>query len=422
MNLVLVLLLVSLICVSAFLSASETALFSLSPLALKSYRSSKSIRQRLVSHLMNHPRDVLVTILILNVLSNLLIQNVVSSIFDNFPNWALKVGVPLALTLVFGEVLPKSLAMSNNAALASVSGPTISLLMRIFSPIRARLSNLASFIARLAFFFLREERDVSPDELRHVAKVSLKSGILTPHEARLIDGALDLRESTVKELMRPRQEVLYYDINESISDLLHLYIQQQCTRIPVCDGDLENLLGILSMRRFFFHQDRIQTGADAVHILKKPYFVPESTRAWSLLKNLREAGEQIAMVVNEYGSLSGIITQEDLIETVVGEISDRRDEKSLYTRSGSDVIIASGKMELVEFEDLFGVSLPTKENVVTLGGWLIEQLGDIPTAGTKYATDDFLFYVLAADPNRVRRIYVRKISNLKKRKEKKRRA
>ncbi len=370
---------------------------------------------------MDHPRDVLVTILLLNVLSNLLIQNVVSGLFDQFPDWTLKVGVPLAITLIFGEILPKSLAMANNASVAAAAAPSISFLMRVFTPIRTRLSRLASFLARLVFFFLQEEREITYEELRHIAKTSLKSGVLTGHEAKLIDGALDLRESTVKELMRPRGEVLYYNIHDPISKLLRLFVDQQCTRVPVCDGELEHLLGILSTKHFFIHQETIKAGEDLISILKKPYYVPEATRGWVLLQNLRDAGEQLAMVVDEYGSLSGLITQEDLIETVIGEISDRRDEKSLYTRSGSDVVIASGKLELSDFEDLFGVQLVSKENAVTLGGWLIEQLGDIPAAGTKYATDEFLFYVLAADPNRVRRIYVRKIGSPKKKRGRRRR-
>lgn len=134
-----------------------------------------------------------------------------------------------------------------------------------------------------------------------------------------------------------------------------------------------------------------------------------------MLSNLREAGESLAIVVDEYGAISGLISQEDLIETVVGEISDRRDPKSsLFTRSSEDVIIASGKLELSTFREIFGIPLKSHENTVTLSGWLIEQLGDIPTPGTKYANDQFLFYVLAADPNRIRRIYVRKLGGRKK--------
>ncbi len=252
------------------------------------------------------------------------------------------------------------------------------------------------------------------DELRHVLQTSEESGVLLTQECDLISGALDLKESIVKERMRPRDEVLYYDIQDPLSQLVHLFVDLEITRVPVCDGNLETLLGVISSRLYFFHKEAIRTSQDLIAILKKPYFVPETTRAWTLLAHLRERQESLAIVVDEYGSISGLVTQEDLIEAVVGEIADRRDPKNLYTRSSRDCIIASGKLELTEFEEIFGVSLQSEENIVTLGGWLIEQLGDIPTAGAKYRTDEFLFYVLAADPNRVKRIYVRSLKPKKK--------
>lgn len=411
---ILALVLCLLIAGSAFLSASETSLFSLSSLSLRSYRTSTDRKQRLIANLMDRPRDVLITILVLNVISNLLIQNTVSTIFDPIPIWTLKVGLPLALVLIFGEIIPKSVALPNNAQIASLVAPAINFLMCFLKPALSRLNALASLISRFLFFFLKEEEEATTDELRHVVKTSLESGVLSAQESELIGGALDLKESIVKELMRPRDEVLFYDIQEPLPQLVSLFVDQKCSRVPVCDGQLDKMLGILSIRRFFLHQEKIQTANDLVSIIKKPYFVPESTQAWSLLLTLREIGENMAIVVDEYGSISGLITQEDLIETVVGEIADRRDEKSHYTRSGPDVIIASGKLEISEFEDLFQVHLHTLENPVTLGGWLIEQLGDIPVAGTKYAMDDFLFYILAADPNRIRRIYVRRIRPPKK--------
>lgn len=138
---------------SAFLSASETSLFSLSSLSLRSYRSSADKRQRQIANLMDRPRDVLITILILNVISNLLIQNTVSTIFDPFPIWTLKVGLPLVLVLVFGEIIPKSIALPNNALIASRVTPVIIFLMRIFKPVLSRLNVLASHISRFLFFF-----------------------------------------------------------------------------------------------------------------------------------------------------------------------------------------------------------------------------------------------------------------------------
>ncbi len=406
-------LLVFLISLSAFLSCSETSLFSLSSLQIKSYRQSTNSKFNLVASLMARPRDVLVTILMLNVLANILVQNTVSNLFEQYDNWGLKVGVPLGLTLIFGELIPKSIAMPNNTTISPIVAPWVSRAAKGLGPIRRVLTKITNLIARFVIILLRDDQEISPDELRLVLKTSEESGVLLKQERRLVSGALDLLQTKVLEQMKPREEVLFYDIQEPISSLISLLEEKQVTRLPVCDGDLENLIGILSLRQFFLSQNTIQTGKDLIPILKKPYYVPETTKAWALLKIMRERKESLAMVVDEYGSISGLITQEDLIEEVVGEISDVRDVKSTYTRSSEDVIIASGRMELGDFADIFGVRLHSKENIVTLGGWLIEQMGTIPQTGAKYATDEFLFYVLAAEPNRVRRIYVRKLKNRK---------
>lgn len=401
--------LIALILLSAFLSGSETALFSLSPLATKTYRESTNPRLQLIARLMMQPRSVLVTILILNVLSNILIQNTVSTIFDDYESWALKIFVPLALTLFLGELLPKSLALPNHSQIAYRIAPIIDRSARLLRPIREPMTRATSFISRAIFFFLKEEKEISSDELRHVLKTSEERGILLPVESELISGTLDLQHSHVKEHMRPRDEILSFDIRDSLDELVNLFIEKEITRVPVYDDDLETLIGILTAREYFFHRDKIKTPKDLIPILSKPYYIPETTRAWTTLCNLRERGISLAIVVDEYGSISGLITQEDLVEAVIGEIVDARDAKSLFTRSSEDVVIASGKLELSEFKDLFDVPLKSNENIVTLGGWLVEQLGDIPLTGAKYATDDFLFYILAADPNRIRRVYVRRL-------------
>lgn len=355
---------------------------------------------------MSHPRDVLVTLLMLNMLVNILVQNTVANLFDS-DNWGYKVGVPLILILVFGEILPKTIAYQRNVTFAIYAAPFIDRFFRILRPIRIPMTRVTNWISRFLFVFLKKEEAITSDELRHVLQSSEDRGVLLPQECELIEGSLDLQESNVIERMRPRDEMLYYDIQDPLSQLIHLFVDLETTRVPVCDGNLETILGILSTRQFFLHRKQIHTGEDLRGIVKKPYYVPETTRAWTLLKNLRERGENLALVVDEYGSISGLITQEDLIESVVGDITDRRDSSQLYTRSGTDVIIASGKLELVDFEEIFGIPLYSKENIVTLGGWLIEQIGDIPVVGTKYATDQFLFHVLEAEPNRIRRIYVR---------------
>jgi CBS domain containing-hemolysin-like protein len=144
-------------------------------------------------------------------------------------------------------------------------------------------------------------------------------------------------------------------------------------------------------------------------ILEKPFFAPESIPARVLLRQFYHRQESLAIVVDEYGSVSGLIALEDLVETIVGDIVDLRDDKSLYTQSGEDVIIASGKLEIAELEKIFDISLMSENHMVTIGGYLTEKLGDIPKSGTKLITEYFLFHVLSADLTRVRRVYIRRL-------------
>lgn len=411
----LVALLFLLLLFSGAFSSSETALFSLPSITVKGYQRAKDPRKRLIYMLLSNPRNLLVTILMLNILVNLLVQNVVATIFGDFPNWILNVGVPLALTLIFGEVIPKSIGLANNERIAYRVAPTLSAAQRLFKPFVSTFIKVTSFISRCMFFFLRKEDEISIDELQHALKTSREYGVLMEDEAELVHGYLNLHESTVKALMRPREEVLYFDLEEPLSRLIHLFVDQECSRIPVCRGGLDQIVGIMTSRLFFLHRPALQETLDLLPILKKPLFVPETMPARALLRQMYDREESLAIVVDEYGSVSGIIALEDLVEVVVGEIADRRDEKNRYTSAGEDVIITSGKLELVEFEQIFGVALKSENNMVTVGGWLTEQLGDIPKAGTKYVTKEFLFHVLAADPQRLRRIYIRRLHTKKKR-------
>jgi CBS domain containing-hemolysin-like protein len=268
---------------------------------------------------------------------------------------------------------------------------------------------VTSVVSRVFFFFLRKEEEISIDELQHALRTSRQYGVLQAEEAELIRGYLALQESTVKERMRPREEVLYFELAEPLSRLVHLFVDQECSRIPVCKEGLDQIVGVMTSRQFFLHRASIHAVDDLSAILEKPFFVPETVAAKVLMRQFYDRQESFAIVVDEYGSVSGIIALEDLVETVIGEIADRRDEKNLYTLSGDDVIIASGKMELADLEKIFDIPLISKNNMVTVGGYLTEKMGDIPKSGSKFVTDDCLFHVLAADPTRVRRVYIRRM-------------
>lgn len=404
----LIILLVFLILGSAFFSSSETALFSLSPTQVQILRKEKDPKKVLASRLLDSSRDLLITLIMLNVILNICIQNVVSNIFGDFSGWLLNVGVPLGLILVFGEIIPKSIGMANNQKMA----PKVSVFLWTFQallyPIRKTLIRITSIVSRGMFFFLRKEKEISIDELQHALRASRKEGVLAEDEAELMRGYLHLQDASAKEFLRPREEVLFFKMGESLSKLIHLFVDQECTRIPVCEEGLDDIIGIMSSGQYFLHRESLKQSEDILPLLKKPFFVPESTSAHALLDQIYEKKESLAIVVDEYGAFSGLVSLEDLVESVVGEIFDRRDEKSRYTRSGENVIIASGKLELLELETLFDISLKSENHMVTVGGWLTEKMGDIPKNGEKFTYENILFHILSSDNKRVRRVYIRR--------------
>ncbi|MGL4539612.1 MAG: hemolysin family protein [Candidatus Rhabdochlamydia sp.] len=403
-----VFLLTLLLLCSAFFSCSEVALFSLSSMKVKVFKADPDRRKQLAANLLSSPRDLIITILALNVITNILFQNVISSLFGTF-SWILHIGLPLVLTLVFGEMIPKSIGLANNDIISYRVAPYIYRLQNFFLPLRKILVAITQFLMRLLFFFLKKEPDISVDELEHALKSSRQLGVLNEEEAELIQGYLRLSEAQVKELMRPRSDILFFDLEESLTKLVRMFVDQQCSRVPVCQKNLDSVIGIMTSQTYFLHKEKLHQPKDIIAILQKPFFVPEMTSAPLLLRQMLDRQEHLALVVDEYGSVSGLIALEDLVETVVGEIADARDEKADYTSSGKGIIIASGKLELSEFEKIFSIALPSVNNMITLGGWLTEQIGDIPKTGFKYTAYGFLFHVLASDSKRVRRIYVRQL-------------
>jgi len=393
---------------SAFFSGSEIALFSLSNTKIKTYQVSKESNKRLIASHLFQPRDLLVTIFMMNTLVNILLQNVASSMFGIESSWILKVVFPLTLTLILGEIIPKYIAMQKNALISEYVIRPIDFFTTWIRPVREWTVRVTTPISNLFFFFLKKEEPISDEEIDHVLEKSKLSGVLTEDEVHLIDGYMDLQDSQVRDVMRPREDVLFYEIGEPISKLLYLLVDEEITRLPVCDKDLDHVLGVIHANDFFLHAAEIESSTELIPLLKKPFFFPETAPAKLLLRRFEELKEKLALIVDEHRAVVGLASFEDLVEEVVGEITDLRDKEPLYEQLSGSVIVASGKLELEELNDIFQTQLESKYNMLTIGGWLEEQLGAIPAAGAKYETGQFLFQVLQADPNRVKRVYIRK--------------
>lgn len=408
--LLILIILVFLLC-SSYCSGSESALFSLSAVKLKSYQTNPDPNKQLIAKLLARPQDLLVTIFMLNTLVNILLQNTAAHLFGDYASWALKVGVPLGLTLVFGELLPKYIGLQNNEQFAYRVAPSINALQNFLKPIRKATIAITAPISRVLFFFLKKEPEISREELHHILETSELHGVFSTEEGELIEGYLELQDSDVKELMHPRDAITHFCLKDPITKLTHLFIESKHSRIPVCTNNLDDILGIIHANDFLIHRDTVTAPYQLLPLLHKPIYVPEMLPARQLLRRFLDQKQQLALVVDEHRSVSGLITYADLLKLVVGESVDEREKERLFTEAGSNEIIASGKLELEEFNEIFGVELVSPNNMVTIGGWLIERLGEIPKGGTKYEFEGFLFHILAASPSQVKRLYIRKLRN-----------
>jgi CBS domain containing-hemolysin-like protein len=402
-------LLVALILLSGFLSGSETAFFSLSSLKVHLYKRDPNPKKRLIADLLKAPHQLLVSLLMLNIAVNILIQNVVANVFGGESSFLLSVGVPLILVLLFGEMLPKAIAIRYNKEIALRVVRIIHFFKTLLTPIRFLLSGLALFVSKVLFCFLPREREISVKELETAIKSSKELGVISPDEMHLMRGYLDLDDHIVKELMRPRHEIIAYDVRSPIETLLETMIKKECSKMPVYDGSLEKILGFIFSRDLFLHNRGFKKGLDVVPLLRKAFYVPESVSARHLMQQFHFRKEEIAIVVDEYGSVAGLITLEDLMEVVVGPIQDKIDPPNPLLESSEDILISNGQLEIVEIENRFDVDLESPSNMVTIGGWLTEKLGDIPKIGDRLIVEPLLFHILAADEKAVQKVYIRKL-------------
>lgn len=335
-------------------------------------------------------------------------QNVVAQLFSS-GTWLLTVILPLCLTLFCGEVIPKSTAYTINKQTALFVSPLIYRVVRAMRHITRRVSALTFSLSRAVFFFLNDPSSVSRTELMHVLKNSQAKGTIHGAEMEMIEGVLKLSEVNVKEVMSKRSDLIYFDIDRPIEELKALFADQKCSKLPVCRGSLDHVLGILRLEVFYQNFERISKSEDLESILKPPLYIPEHLSAQTLFQDARMRMEDVALAVDEYGFIEGLVTFEDIVEVIVGNIACERDQKSLYTRVGEHVIITSGKLEITQFERIFGCEIEHSSDTVSIGGWLIDQLQEIPKAGQEFRENGFLFHVLSAEPSRIRSLYIRRL-------------
>ena len=416
----LVILCLLLVC-SALASASETAFFSLSPSDVNELEDSERRSDKLVLELLKMPKTFLATILITNNLVNVTItifSTYIMSLMFNMaanPVWAfiINVVVVTSLLLIFGEMVPKIAAVKNARGLTTSLAPVIKGLMVFFKPLTALLVGSTKLIdKRLA---KKNVSSLSVSDL--TTAVDLTTADETQSEERsMLQGIATFGEKEVSDIMQPRVRLFAIRHKTKYSHLLELIVEHGFSRIPVYDDDLDEIKGILYVKDLlpYFDKDDFEWQS----LLRPAFFVPENKKINDLFQDFRAKKIHIAIVVDEYGGTSGLVTMEDVLEEIVGDISDEFDaitETKNYHKIDDKTYVFQAQISLVDFCKVFQINDLYFDDVKgesdTLGGMILEMEGRIPEAGFSTSFGDFVFQIEKADKRHIIEIKVTRNEN-----------
>lgn len=411
---------VLLIC-SAFISGSEVAFFSIDPSEKKLLKEKDRGNSKLILKLLTNPEKLLATILISNnfinvaivIISTYINVNLLSFSENPLLSFIIQIVAVTFLILLFGEIIPKVYATHNPIKLAEVTSYPISFLEKLLSPISLLLISSTSFIHDK---IKQKKHNISVDELAEALDLTSEDEI---EEEDILKGIVKFGRTDVKQIMKPRTDVTAIEHNTAFQDLIRVILDCGYSRIPVYEDTFDKILGILYIKDLLPHlkfksKSNIvvdDTGVLWKPLIRPPFFVPENKKIDDLLKEFQEKKIHLAVVVDEYGGTSGIVTLEDIIEEIVGEISDEYDDDELiYSKLDSNNYVMDGKTPLNDLYRILDIDGRPFENAKgesdTLAGFVVELEGRIPVKNEKITFENYLLTVEAADKRKVKRVKV----------------
>ncbi len=403
-----------LLLLSAFISSSEIAFFSLNPNDINELKSGNDIRYKDVLHLLERPKLLLATLVItinfINVGVVIISTFIVSTMFDIIQHplmvFILQAIIITALILLFGEILPKVYATQNTLKIAVAFSKPVQFFISVFYPLSILLVKSSSLIdTRLK----RKKHDISISELSNVIEITSDEN--TPNqEKNILKGIVKFGDIDVKEIMKSRVDVVAIENTCSFKKLLSIILDAGYSRIPVYNESFDNVTGVLYIKDLLPHMDK-DDAFDWNTLLRPAFFVPENKKINDLLKEFQDMKIHLAIVVDEYGGTSGIITLEDIIEEIVGEIDDEFDietEKFNFTKIDENNYMFDGKTSIQDFYKILNI----EENIFdeikgeseSLAGLILEIEGKIPEKNAIIKIKDFTFKIETVDNRRIKRI------------------
>ncbi len=395
----------SLLCFSAFFSATETAFFSLTREEVNRFGKSNSKSERLVHTLLKTPKHLLTTILLGNMLANIgfyctsygVAQKIaVDSSYGSLWVAGAVCACSLLTIIIMGEVIPKNIAVKIPDQYSRWAAIPIYLFDKIFLPFRFILTSIINSISKVFDKGGGAEKCVTIDELKMLVEFSEKQGIVDQEERSMLHGILDFKRAQIKEIMLPRVDMNLFDIADPVQKLIEFARETKDTKFPIYEETPDNIIGMVHAKDVFLNP-KVQLK----DILKPVQFVPEPKSIEGLLRQFRREGSQLAIVVDEHGGTAGLITLEDIIEEIVGEIQDEHEKpRETINKINENKYLISGNLSLRDWSDTFGVEIEPM-GVDTIGGLVIALLEHIPQKGDSVKYEDFVFTVEGVRKRRI---------------------
>ena len=396
---------------SAFFSSAETSLTTVNKIKMRSLAEDGNKKAKMVIKITDNSSKMLSAILIGNNIVNLsasaLTTTIAYSLSDGATAVAIATGIITLLILIFGEITPKTVATINAEKLALSYAYPIHFIMVILTPV----SIIVNALSRVILFLLRVDPNtklntMTENELRTIVDVSHEDGVIEEEEKEMIYNVFDLGDAKAKDVMVPRVHVIFADVESSYDELLAIFRENKFTRLPVYEETTDNVIGTINMKDLLLFDNTKEFHIR--DILREAYFTHEHKSISELLVEMRQASLNIAIVLDEYGETAGLITLEDILEEIVGEIHDEYDEneEEFFKQISEYEFIVEGSMNLDDLNDRIDLELES-EDYDSLGGYIIEQLDRLPDEKDEVLVQDGVRLVVdSLDKNRIEKVHI----------------
>ena len=403
-------LLVVLLLGSGFFSASETSLMSLSKIRIR-YMEDEGVKgAKLVGSLIEKSSDLLSSILVGNNIVNIAATSVSTSLFINIfgdGGVAIATAVMTVLVLVFGEITPKTIAANSPEKVAVVVSKPISIIMKITKPIVWVFNLLTGII----FKIMGIDNDgvkpfITEEELKAMVNVSHEEGVLEMEEREIINNVFQFGDMQAKEAMIQRLDMVAIDIEDSYDEIIELFKSEKLSRLPVYQESIDDIVGILNIKDIIFLSDEEIENFDIKDYVREAFFTYEFKKITQLLEEMKKEKSQMAIVVDEYGGTAGLLTIEDLVEVIVGDIDDEYDEEEEeIVKINDNEYLVEGSTKISDVNEQLGINLESEE-FDSIGGFIIGYLKRIPEENEIIEVEDVKFKVESIDKNRINKIRI----------------